>query len=317
MNQWRVERNRVQTSPSECGLSVKSAKSRSSTTSSIKEKKRMVEEAKIEMQALKEKQQLQRELEEVEKGKSELSRKMELLNAKTKMKYSEIDLLMEQSEEVGEKDGMDKCLMDYYAQLQDPLPKEHLSQRVKGSTKPIVEPQLNVNRKDEMPTSSQLGFTQSSLPSNYVEPNPAAASSVSRVVTVATGEASSGGLTTLTSSHCTESSAPISSIPQFNASKTTTVTATTSQPFYTFASLSPVKTQSMPRMSTWSSSPRTVSWDVAVSEFYPATTPQRSSLAYLSPPSPEQQSDLQSQQRSNAWTAIAEAIKGHPYRKLS
>ena len=251
VNQWRVERNRDQTSPSECSLSVKSAKSCSSTTSSIK-KKRMLEEAKIEMQALKEKQQLHRELEEVEKGKTELSRKMELLNAKNKMKYAEIDLSMEQSEEVGEKDGMNKYLMNHYAQLQDPLPKEHLSQPIKGSTTPITEPQLNVSRNDEMPTSSQLGFTQSSLPSNYVEPKSTAASFVSRVVTVAKGEASSGGLTTLTSSHCTESSAPIGSIPQFNASKTTTVTATTSQPSKVIYNLSssPMLGKRLPRQSS-------------------------------------------------------------------
>ena len=41
------------------------------------------------MQALKEKQELQRELEEIEKGKAELSRKLELLDAKTKVQQTE------------------------------------------------------------------------------------------------------------------------------------------------------------------------------------------------------------------------------------
>lgn len=39
--------------------------------------------AKLEILALKEKQELQRELERVEKGKAELNRKLELLDAKT------------------------------------------------------------------------------------------------------------------------------------------------------------------------------------------------------------------------------------------
>ena len=41
-----------------------------------------MEEANLEMQALKEKQELQRELDEIEKGKVEFSRKLELLDVK-------------------------------------------------------------------------------------------------------------------------------------------------------------------------------------------------------------------------------------------
>lgn len=50
-----------------------------------------MEEANLEMQALKEKQELQRELDEIEKGKVELSRKLELLDVKTKVQRTEMD----------------------------------------------------------------------------------------------------------------------------------------------------------------------------------------------------------------------------------
>lgn len=59
----------------------------------VQQKKRIVEGAKLEMHALRERQELQRELEETEKGKTELSRKLELLDIRTKVKQAEIDLL--------------------------------------------------------------------------------------------------------------------------------------------------------------------------------------------------------------------------------
>lgn len=59
----------------------------------VQQKKRIVEGAKLEMHALRERQELQRELEEAEKGKTELSRKLELLDIRTKVKQAEIDLL--------------------------------------------------------------------------------------------------------------------------------------------------------------------------------------------------------------------------------
>ena len=65
-----------------------------SSKSSVKEKRRAAAEAKLEMQALKEKQELERKLEQVERGKEELSRKLELLTAKTNMEQAEIDLLL-------------------------------------------------------------------------------------------------------------------------------------------------------------------------------------------------------------------------------
>lgn len=44
-----------------------------------------MEEVKLEMQVFKEKQELQCELEEIEKGKVELSRKLEFLDVKIKV----------------------------------------------------------------------------------------------------------------------------------------------------------------------------------------------------------------------------------------
>lgn len=61
-------------------------KSSALSTISVKECKGMKTidgKAKLEILALKEKQELQRELERVEKGKAELNRKLELLDAKT------------------------------------------------------------------------------------------------------------------------------------------------------------------------------------------------------------------------------------------
>lgn len=77
------------------------------------------------MHALRERQELQRELEEVGKGKAELSRKLELLNARTKVRQAEIDLLAEQSVEDEMKDGMNEYLEEYYTKGQ---PCNELSQ---------------------------------------------------------------------------------------------------------------------------------------------------------------------------------------------
>ena len=76
-----------------------------------------MEEAKLEMLALKEKQELQRELEEIEKGKAELIRKLELLDAKTKVQRTEMHLVLEQSVEE-ETDGMNDYLKEYCMQNQ-------------------------------------------------------------------------------------------------------------------------------------------------------------------------------------------------------
>ena len=58
---------------------------------------------------------MQRELERVEKGKAELNRKLELLDAKTKLQKTEIDLMLERGFEK-ETDGMNDYLEEYYMQ---------------------------------------------------------------------------------------------------------------------------------------------------------------------------------------------------------
>ena len=68
------------------------------------------------MHALRERQELQRELEEAEKA--ELSRKLELLDARTKVRQAEIDLLAEQSVEDEMKDVMNEYLEEYYTKGQ-------------------------------------------------------------------------------------------------------------------------------------------------------------------------------------------------------
>ena len=55
VNDWRAKRKELERPPSESGLSLKSAKSVKSYASSgnsLKERKRLMEEAKLEMQAL-------------------------------------------------------------------------------------------------------------------------------------------------------------------------------------------------------------------------------------------------------------------------
>ena len=118
VSEWREKKKRQGRPPSEYNFSQASARSvKSSALSaiSVKERKRLMEEAKLETGALKEKQELQRELERVEKGKAELNRKLELLDAKTKLQKTEIDLMLERGFEK-ETDGMNDYLEEYYMQ---------------------------------------------------------------------------------------------------------------------------------------------------------------------------------------------------------
>ena len=128
MNDWKTKRKELERPPSESGLSLKSAKSVKSYASSgnsLEERKRLMEEAKLEMQALKEKQELQGKLEEIEKDKAELSRKLELLDVKTKVQRTEMDLMLEQSVEEGSH-GMNYYLTEYCMknQLKRELPSQ-------------------------------------------------------------------------------------------------------------------------------------------------------------------------------------------------
>lgn len=67
-----------------------------SSRSSVRERKKL-EEAKLNVEALRRRQEIDREIEQMEKGKAELERKIELLEAETRVKQAVIDLTMEQS----------------------------------------------------------------------------------------------------------------------------------------------------------------------------------------------------------------------------
>jgi len=207
VNDWRTKRKGVGSPPSESGLSVRSAKSErsyASSRNSVKEKKRVIEVAKLEMEALKRRQDLQRELEQVEKGKAELSRKMELLNAKTRVRRAEVDLLIEQSVEDEGGDGMNDYLKEHYAQ--NALSKDHLLQPDVNSVTPISESQP-VSGQEAISTSlTALSSAQPQLPLLSV-PKPATTqpvvtlSSTPCVVSVASTKTGSEDLIAATLPH--------------------------------------------------------------------------------------------------------------------
>lgn len=95
---------RNEKTPSESGFSrhsSRSGRSSRSSRSSVRERKRL-EEAKLNIETLKRRQDIERQMEEMEKGKAELSRKIDLLEAETKVKQAAIDLVIEQCVENSE-----------------------------------------------------------------------------------------------------------------------------------------------------------------------------------------------------------------------
>ena len=264
----------------------------------------MAVEAKLEVQTLKEKQELERKLEEVERSKAELNRKLELLSAKTKMEQAEIDLLLERGEENEAKDGMNDYLKEHGANY--PPAKGHLSQPVAGGASPSSESQPVVDN-GKMQTSSAQDIAQTSLSSlvtaSYVTSGSAVTTSAPNVGRVAIHKTSSSSLTTLAPSICTKSSTPISYAPRFNLPRATS----------TAVAASPLSMHQSQGMSTWSCSPRTVGLDASATEFYPANTPQQSTSTYIySTPPFEQRASPQSRMQPDPWVAVAEAIKQGP-----
>ena len=275
-----------------------------SNRSSVKEKRRVAVEAKLEVQTLKEKQELERKLEEVERSKAELNRKLELLSAKTKMEQAEIDLLLECGEENEAKDGMNDYLKEHGANY--PPAKGHLSQPVAGGATPSSESQPVVDN-GKMQTSSAQDNAQTSLSSlvtaSYVTSGSAVTTSAPNVGRVAIHETSSSSLTTLAPSICTKSSTPISYAPRFNLPRATS----------TAVAASPMSMHQSPGIPTWSCDPRTVGLDASATEFYPANTPQQSASTYIySAPPFEQQASPQSRMEPDPWVAVAEAMKQGP-----
>ena len=68
-----------------------------------------MEETKLKMHTLKEKQELERQLELVQQRRTELNRKIELLNLESELKEAKIDLVIEQIPD-DRIDGMDEYL---------------------------------------------------------------------------------------------------------------------------------------------------------------------------------------------------------------
>ena len=182
----------------------------------------MAAEAILEVQTPKEKQELERKLEEVERSKAELNRKLELLSAKTKMEQAEIDLLLERGEENEGKDGMNDYLKEHGADY--PPAKGHLSQPVMGGAIPSPESQPVVDN-GKMQTSSSQDIAQTSLSSlvtaSYVTSGSAVTTSAPNVGRVGIHKTSSSSLTTLAPINCTKSSTSISYAPRFNLPRAT------------------------------------------------------------------------------------------------
>ena len=322
VNDWRAKRKELERPPSESGLSLKSAKSvksYASSRNSLKERKRLMEEAKLEMQALKEKQELQRELEEIEKGKAELSRKLELLDAKTKVQRTEMELMLEQSVEE-ETDGMNDYLKEYY--MQNQLKKELLSQPDELTVTPNSEAQP-ANGQETMakglPTvnGAQSQFVLPSAQKSLGTESVVTLSSVSHTVQVAKNEESINRSTSVTPTYCMDGMITSCLSSHLPYSKTTPTPCTPNSiqlPIYTHASLSPVITQSTPGIFTQFHVPHATSLRAAATEYSPAITSQWTMPSPSRGPSllSQSQTSPQFSEQSDAWLTIAQAIKQGP-----
>ena len=252
MNDWKTKRKELERPPSESGLSLKSAKSVKSYASSgnsLEERKRLMEEAKLEMQALKEKQELQGKLEEIEKDKAELSRKLELLDVKTKVQRTEMDLMLEQSVEEGSH-GMNYYLTEYC--MKNQLKRELPSQ----PDELTVTPNDREKVSDGMPTvnGAQSQFVLPSAQKSLGTESVLTLSSVPRTVHVANIEESSNRSTSVTPTYCMDgriTSCLSSHLPYSKTMPTACAPSSIQLPIYTHANLSPVITQSTPGLFTW------------------------------------------------------------------
>ena len=316
--EWRANRRRV-SPPSEAGFSLKSDKSEKSNAisrNSVQERKRVVEEAKLEMQALQERQELQRKLEEVDKGRAELSRKLELLNARTKVKRTEIDLVVEQNVEGETKDGMNEYLKQHHAQSH--LSNEALLPLSMNGATPTSRLQPISSEKEMSTPLAELNFAQSQLSvssaQSSVETEPVVnLSSMPCVVSAVSSKASSEKVSAVTLPHSVECERIVSSAARLSHPKTTLVYTTASVPVYTLAGLSPIRNQSTPKTSAQPRNRQSTGLNADTAEFYPVIASQQTTpplVNYLSPLA-EGQSSVQTQQ-SDAWMTIAQAIKQGP-----
>ena len=256
VNDWRAKRKELEIPPSESGLSLKSTKSvksYASSENSSNERKRLMEEAKLEMQALKEKQDLQRKLEEIERGKAELGKKLELLDAKTKVQRTEMELILEQSVEE-ETNVMNDYLKEYC--MQNQLKKELPSQPDELTVTPNSEAQPAQEKVSKgLPTvnGAQSQFVLPPARKSLGTESVVTLSSVSRMVHVANSEESFNPSTSVTPTYCMDGMITRYLSGHLPYSKTTPTACTPSSiqlPIYTHASLSPVIIQSTPELFT-------------------------------------------------------------------
>ena len=269
----------------------------------------MIEGAKLEMQVLKENQELQHELERIKKGKAELNRKLELSDAKTKVQQTEIDLMLEQTVE-RETDGMNDYLKEYYKQ--NDVKEEVLPQLGDSGTRPSLESKPGDNRvtvsDEQLPTCGiQSQLLSSSAQVSLGLGSVVTFSSVPRMApAVSLGSSASFALT----QHM-ESRTSLGSVTKHPPYLNTTLAPDTTQAsLYTTASLSPVSFQLTPIVTAQYCAPRT-SVNATATEFHPVFESQQNThlptqYPYLSPQS------LTSIQQSQALTTIAQAIKQGP-----
>lgn len=237
--------------------------------------------AKLEMHALRERQELQRELEEAEEGKAELSRKLELLDARTKVKQAEIDLLTEQSVEHEMKDGMNEWLEEYYTKGQpcnEPWPAP-----TANGVKPISTPRSLIGKQKATAPLTEPSIPWSELPKLPVQEFVETKAVVTCSLTP--NEVSMTGIKVI-----------FSTTVEPTRLMRTTICATESDPLYTLTGLSPVRSQSTPRISMQPQSSQNVGLNAAVADFFPVMSSQQTATPIASYPSPlrEGQSSLPS-----------------------
>jgi len=233
------------------------------------------------MHTLRERQKLQRELEEAEKGKTELSTRLELLDARTKVRQAEIDLLAEQSVEDEMKDGMNEYLEEYYTKGQpcnEPLPAPSAN-----GVKPISKPRSLIGEQKATAPYTGPSLARSELPvlpvREYVETEAVISLSSTPNVVSGTGIKTSSVETCAVSwPHSSEGKVIFSSTVDPTRPMRTRVCTTVSDPLYTLAGLSPVRSQSTPRTSMQPQSSQNVGLNVATADYFPVRSSQQTAF---------------------------------------
>ena len=322
--------------PSESGYSKasirsgRSSRSSGSSRSSVREKKRL-EEARLNIEMLKRRQQIDRRMEEVEKGKAELSREIELLEAETQVKQATIDLMMEQYEQdalmqkdISKMDEVSNYLADF-DEDSAAVTKESISQhdsavfvasRPSGGAMSHVDTTyvlasapvcMTSSHARSTPNTSQYDPVLSSLPTTGSHPDTGLSSQFPPESTAMPCDTTKPKSNTCTTTHsepnrtvemkaalCSTTELPLPSTPVLSQNKVaSTLQQVRSLPLQPIFS---TRQSTMPYAYDRGATPL----HAAASEFYPLqSTP-------CNPPS------LQGQSQLEAWTTIAQAIKQGP-----